>query len=157
MPADDAVLAIHCHAREVADMLPCAGELVEKGGLAAVLVAHQCEGQRGTLRQEITAALGVEFAFFPEPRMRVILFLFAAFFFAAAGLQRFDLDAVRFRQAQGEFVAVKAHFHGVAHGSVFHDFDFRSGYQPHVEKMLTQCSVPSDCRDERRFTDRKLL
>ena len=36
-------LAVHRHAGEVAHMLVGAGQLVEQGGLAAVLVAHQCE------------------------------------------------------------------------------------------------------------------
>ena len=42
-PADLAVLALHRHAREVADMLVGAGQLVKERRLAAVLVARQCE------------------------------------------------------------------------------------------------------------------
>ena len=48
--ADLAVLAVHRDPREVAHMLVGTGELVEEGGLAAVLVARQCEHHRASGR-----------------------------------------------------------------------------------------------------------
>ena len=43
LAAELAGLAVHCHTGEIAHVLIGAGQLVEQGGLAAVLVAHQCE------------------------------------------------------------------------------------------------------------------
>ena len=42
--------AIHGYAGKVAHMLLGTGQLVKQGGLAAVLIAHQCLGQHGTVR-----------------------------------------------------------------------------------------------------------
>ena len=41
-------------------MLVGAGQLVEQRGFAAVLVARQCKGQRGILRQRVLPCLDVE-------------------------------------------------------------------------------------------------
>ena len=43
---DDAVLAVDCHAGDVADMLFAARQLIEKRGLSAVLIAYERKGER---------------------------------------------------------------------------------------------------------------
>ena len=48
--ANGAAFAVHGYAGKVAHMLLGTGQLVKQGGLAAVLVAHQCIGQHGTVR-----------------------------------------------------------------------------------------------------------
>ena len=56
MTADRAVLAADCDTREIAHMLIGTGELVEEGGLAAVLVAHEGEGQKSIVRKRIAVS-----------------------------------------------------------------------------------------------------
>ena len=56
MTADRAVFAADCDTREIADMLIGTGELVEEGGLAAVLVAHEGEGQKSIVRKRIAVS-----------------------------------------------------------------------------------------------------
>ena len=41
LPADLAHFSVDCHAREVADMLAGAGQLIEQCGLSAILIAHK--------------------------------------------------------------------------------------------------------------------
>ena len=57
---DCAALPIHRYTGEIAHMLVCAGQLIEQRGFAAVLVARQCKGQRGILRQRMLLCLDVE-------------------------------------------------------------------------------------------------
>ena len=61
-----AVLAVNRHAGEVTNVLIGTGQLVEEGGLAAVLIADKGKGQLRAGRQLASAALGVEFSFFAK-------------------------------------------------------------------------------------------
>ena len=60
MVLDDAVLAVDRDPGKVADMLIRSRELVEQGGLAAVLVADERIGQQRAVGKGRAAALGVE-------------------------------------------------------------------------------------------------
>ena len=53
MAPDHPVLAVHGDPWEIADMLVSSGELVEQGGLAAVLVASKGERQHSALRERV--------------------------------------------------------------------------------------------------------
>ena len=46
MALDDAILAVDGHAREVADMLVAARQLIKQCGLSAVLIAYEGKGER---------------------------------------------------------------------------------------------------------------
>ena len=69
MTLDRSVLAVDCYSRKVADVLIGACKLVEKGGLAAVLIAYEGKSQERSVRQRISGALRVEAAAFTEARM----------------------------------------------------------------------------------------
>ena len=71
--ADDAVLAVHRDAGEVAHVLVGARELVEEGRLAAVLVADQGVGQRSIVGQGLAGSLAVELALLAVLGMRQVL------------------------------------------------------------------------------------
>ena len=66
---DGTALPVHRDAGEVAHMLVGAGELVEQGRLAAVLVARQRKGQGLALRQGMLALFGVVASAFAQARM----------------------------------------------------------------------------------------
>ena len=51
------LFAVHRHTREIADVLVGAGELVEEGRLAAVLVARQRKGKGRAVGQRVLALL----------------------------------------------------------------------------------------------------
>ena len=59
---DGTALAVHRHAREIAHMLVGTGELVEQGGLTAVLVASQRKGEGPVLGQGILPLFNVVFS-----------------------------------------------------------------------------------------------
>ena len=69
MTLDRPVLAVYGYSREVAYVLVGTCKLVEKGGLAAVLVADEGKSQKRSVRQRIAGALRVEAAAFTEARM----------------------------------------------------------------------------------------
>ena len=71
---DGTALAVHRHAREVAHVLVGTGELVEQGGLTAVLVARQRKGQGLILRQGMLPLLGVVLAALAKTRVLHHLF-----------------------------------------------------------------------------------
>ena len=59
MTAQLALLPVDSDAREVADVLVCACELVEQRGLAAVLVAGERKGDRRALGQGLAKVADV--------------------------------------------------------------------------------------------------
>ena len=143
MAADDAVLAVHRHTGEVAHVLVGTGQLVEQGGLAAVLVAYQGKGQRRAVRQGIAAALGMETAFLTQsgvflgPGQR--LFSFGGF-----RICRGDPDLFRFCQAESQFISVDPQLHGIAHGRQLDHGHFRAGDHAHIQEMLPQGAFSAD-------------
>lgn len=115
-------------------MLVGAGELVEEGGLAAVLVARQGKGQLGPLGEGVLLGLGVILAVLAQAGVGPGLpqggdgIPVDGCFFADGG----HGDLLRVGQAQGQGVAVQAQLHGVAHGGVFHQGDLHPGDDAHV-------------------------
>ena len=97
MSADRAVLPVHRDAGKVAHVLIGAGQLVEKGGFAAVLIAHQGKGQRGSIGKRIAGSFGMEAAFLAQPGMlrRERFFSFALLL--RGGLGEGDIDIFRVR------------------------------------------------------------
>ena len=168
---DHAVLSIHCYAGKVPDSLIGTGELVEERGLATVLIAHQCKGQCGSLRQRITAPLGVKLSTLPQTGMDGLigkLFIGGGLFCCFCSIcsvfsifSRFllygqDLDLGSVRQPKGQLIAVDGEFHGIPHGSVLHHSHFLAGDHTHVKKMLAQSSVSANRSDHGTFSDFQL-
>ena len=138
MAADDAVLAVHGDAGKIAHVLIGAGELVEQRGFAAVLVAHQGEGQLGSVRQGIAAALGMEFALLAQARMGGGPALGRGRGLPDRMGNRQNRDLIRVRQAQGQFIPVDAQLDGVAQGSRLDHGHLHPGDDTHIQKMLPQ-------------------
>ena len=130
--AHRAVLAVHRHAGEVAHVLVGAGKLVEQGGLAAVLVTHQGEGQQRAFGERVAAALGMELAFLAQAGVGDSALAGIVIFRGGRLRHHFSLDFFRVRQAQGQLVAVDAQLHGVAQGRQLHQRRFRAGNHAHV-------------------------
>ena len=139
MPLDGTALAVHRHARKVTDVLVGTGELVEQGGLTAVLVARQRKGQGLILRQGMLPLLGVVLAALTKTRV-------LHHFSVHRGVHRRGLfggghdDLCRVVQTQGQLIAVDAQLHGVAHGRQLYQRDLRPGNQTHIQKVLPQCA-----------------
>ena len=119
------------------------GQLVEQGGLAAVLVAHQGKGQRRAVRQGVAAALGMEAAFLAQAG--VLLGPGRRFFrFGGLRIHRGDPDLFRFRQAEGQFISVDPQLHGIAHGGQLDHGHFRTGDDAHVQEVLAEGAFAAD-------------
>ena len=150
---DGAALPVHRHAGEIAHMLIGAGELVEQGGLAAVLVARQCKGQGRALRHRVFPFLGVVAPALAETRM-LHHFAFPPGMSGGRGTRRRgDCDPGRIVQTQRQLVPMDLQFHRVAHGRKFHQRDPLAGDQPHIQKMLPQGTLPANSIDHGTFAD----
>ena len=136
--ADHAVLPVHRDAGEVAHVLIGAGELVEQGGFAAVLVAHQGKAQKFRVGQGVAAALGVEFALLAQTG--VVLGPGAAGRLPGHGAVQGggDRNLRGVRQAQGQLIAVNPQLHGIAQGGQLDHRHGDAGDQAHIQKMLPQ-------------------
>ena len=155
--ADDAVLAVHCDTREVADVLIGAGELVEKGGLATVLVADEGKSQRLLFRQRRFRLLIVVDATFAETRMLSQRRARRCF----VGVQqrridRFYLNVLGVGQAQRQFVAMHSELHRVAKRRQLHQLHIGTRDEPHIQKMLTQLVLATNGNNLHRFADFQL-
>ena len=143
LTADGAVLAIDGHAREIAHMLVGAGQLVEQCRLAAVLVAHEGEGQQSSVRQRLARALGMELPFLAQARVGRGL---AGGTRRGAGGALFafcDVDLFGVGKAQRQLIAVDAQLHRVAHRRKLDKGHLCAGNDPHIQKMLPQGAFAS--------------
>ena len=150
---DRTALAVHRHAREIADVLVGAGELVEEGRLAAVLVARQCKGKGRAVGQRVLALFGVVASAFAEARVLHRLFTFCLRLFCRRGFGQSDPDAGGIVQPEGQLVAVDAQLHRVAHGGKFDQRDLLTGDQPHIQKMLPQSAFAAHGPDHGGLAD----
>ena len=119
-------------------MLLGAGELVEQGGLAAVLVAHQRVGQDGAIRQRMLPRLAVVLAAFTQTGVIRVTGAVYADMAAAALPDGLDLDL---------------HLHRVAHGGQLHHRHLRAGDHAHIQKMLAQRALTAHPADDGAFAD----
>ena len=67
------LLALHRHTRKIAHMLVGTGQLVEKGGFAAILLTSQRKGKQGPLGQRIFVLLGMVLARLTQSGMGIML------------------------------------------------------------------------------------
>ena len=147
-------LAVHRHAGEIAHVLVGAGELVEQGGLAAVLVARQCKGQGLAVGQGTLALFGVVAAAFAQARVLHHLLRRAGLGGQRApwGWRRPSICAAS-SSRRVSAVAVDLQLHGVAHGRKLHQRHLFPGNQPHIQKMLPQGSRPANGLHYGAFAD----
>ena len=150
---DRTALAVHRHAREIADVLVGAGELVEEGRLAAVLVARQRKGKGGAVGQRVLALFGVVASALAEARVLHRLFTFCRRLFRRRGFGQSDPDAGGIVQPERQLVAVDAQLHRVAHRGKFDQRDLLTGDQPHVQKMLPQSAFAAHSPDHGSLAD----
>ena len=121
-------------------MLIGTGQLVEQGGLSAVLIACQREGQNFPLRKRMLRLLKMVFSALAETRVRAQLTLYPGLlFFRVTDI--FNLDFLCVRQTQGQLIAVNPKLHGISHGRQLHHGHLALGNQPHIQKMLPQLSL----------------
>ena len=133
-------------------MLVRAGELVEKRGLAAVLVAGQGKGQRSSLWQGVFVVLVVVFSSLTQARVLVFVRLFGCMHerFRFGG---FDFDAGRIGLAQRQGVSVDLQLHRIAQRREFGERDYAAGNHAHIEDMLAQRPFPADSGHPGRFAN----
>ena len=137
-------------------MLVGAGELIEQGGLAAVLVAGQRKGEGLVLRQGVLALFDVVLAALAKTRV-------LHHFSIHRGVHRRGLfggghsDLCRVVQTQGQLIAVDAQLHGVAHGCQLYQRDLCPGDQTHIQKMLPQRTGAAHRVHDGAFADRQFV
>ena len=158
MVADGAVFAVDRDAGEVAYMLVGAGELVEKGRLAAVLVTY--EGKRELRVLGAGVALGVLALLRGAGLLTkagvagarsIILAGRAGAGRRGAGQLFFGkhaagLDLRGFARTQGELISAQAHLKRVAHGRHFLQGNHNAWYQAHIKQVAAQFALSAHCR-----------
>ena len=149
------VLAVDRHAREIADVLVRARQLVEERRLAAVLVADERERNRrilGNLRRTVVMVIAWRAVKLADARMRdgkmIVRLRHVRRFFV---VQPFHLQQPRFLEAQRQLIPAHFHLDGIAHRRALHDLDVRARRQAHVEQVMTERARPLHDTDERRL------
>ena len=145
-------------------MLVGAGELVEQGGLAAVLVARQRKGD-GCARGQRVCGTAPFCGRFAKARVGdglhrtqvVLVVMFSFHLFGGAGVHALNVDAFCILQAQGQLVAPQLQFDGVAHGGNLAQGHQRARGEAHVQKMAAQRAGAIHRRDGGGFADRQLI
>ena len=143
-PADFTVLAVHRNARKVSDVLPGAGQLVEERGFSAVLIAYQGKGQERAVRQSRPGPFAAALILLAQPGMMGFFRPLLSFFRYCGRIDESDINFLRFRKAQRELVAMKPHFHRVAHGSQLDQRDLHARDYAHIKEMLTERAFAAD-------------
>ena len=161
MAADDAVLAVDRYTGEIAHVLVGTGQLVEQGGLSAVLVSDQGEFEQRTLGKRALVGLVVIFASLAKSRvgMRGVRLRHAGRrtgigFNQCPFIQPFNFDPGSVRLAQGEGEPPHQQFHRVAQRRQLGQFHHTAGNHAHVEDMLAQGAFSAYRRDDGPFADR---
>ena len=84
--------------------------------------------------------------------LRIVLFcflLFRALFF----LNVLDLNAVRVRKTQRQFIAVDHQFHRIAHRGQLDHSDLRAGKNPHIQEVLSKRAFSANLRNDGAASD----
>ena len=112
-------------------MLIGAGQLVEQGSLAAVLVSCQCEGKKLSFRKGMLICLFVVFASFSKSRMRNGFgTLVSLWSFRTSDVFDFNFGCIC--KAQGQLVAVDPYFNRITHRCIFHHCHICHGNDSHI-------------------------
>ena len=138
-------------------MLVGAGQLVEQGCLAAVLVSDQGKGQKRVIRERVPICLMVVLSILSKSRViRERDFLHPLVLIGAL-LDQFHADLLGIRQAQGQLIAVHLDLHGVAHRGKLDDRELCPRDHAHVQKVLPQGAVSAHSADHRILSDCQFL
>ena len=137
-------------------MLVGAGELIEQGGLAAVLVAGQRKGQCPVFRQGVLPFFDVIPAALAKAWM-LHHFILDRCVHRRDGLGGGDADLRGILQPQGQLVAVDAQLHGVPHGGQLDQGDLCARDQAHIQKMLPQRTGAAHGIHTGTFADRQFV
>ena len=152
MASDDAVLAVHRHAGEIAHMLVGAGQLVEQGGLAAVLVAGQRKVQRlalGDGRAGLAVVVAGGLAQFAHAGMGYHPMAALLTGGPVGGMYIANFNFERVIQTQRQLISPQLQLDGVAHGGYLAQCHLGAGGQAHVQQMLAQRPLSAHGLDER--------
>ena len=144
--ADAAALLVDRDAREVADMLVRARQLVKERRLAAVLVARERKRQQLAVGQRVLALPHVVAAALAEAWMvrRLMRDVDRWMLVRLPARQLLDTNLLRIVDAQCQLILVDAELNGVPHRRELHERDLRARYHAHVEEMLPQRSLSAD-------------
>ena len=134
-------------------MLIGAGQLVEEGCFAAVLIADQSKGKQRSLRKRLPVFLMMIFAVLAKTGVSGRTdFLYARMLVGAFPDRRhFNFTGVC--KAQSQLVAMDLQLHGIAHGGKFHHGCFGSGDDAHIQKMLTKSTFSANPCNHGAFAD----
>ena len=125
-------------------MLPGAGQLVEERGLSAVLIAHQGKSQERAVRQGRPGPFAAALILLTQTGMMGFFRPLLPLFRYCGRIDELDIDFLRLRKAQRELIAMKPHFHRVAHGGQLDQRDFHARDYAHIKEMLTERAFAAD-------------
>ena len=161
--ADHSVLPVHGDAGEIAHVLIGTGELIEQGGLAAVLISRQRKGQHLPFRKGIRRFRIVVFAALAQTGVLDLVVSAVGEFILNDRHLRILMphipgigiheDLLRIRQTQGQFIPVHVQLHGISQRRELFQSDQRSRNEAHIQKMLAKGALSSDLRKHRRLSD----
>ena len=157
MPLDDTVLAADRHAWEIADVLVRAGELVEEGGLAAVLLSRQGKGEYLALGQGMLVLPGMETPAFTQTGMGIVLVegqIVAEIFidrpesllFLSRFLVNLDFQGLGKPECQG--ITVDPDLHRIAHRGHLDQAHLGARDDAHIQEMLAKRAFASNLSDD---------
>jgi len=134
-------------------MLVGTGELVEQGGLTAVLVASQRKGEGPVLGQGILPLFNVVFSALAKAGVIHHFIICRSRRYCRGLFGGGDADLRGIVQPEGQLIAMDAQLHGVAHGCQLDQRDLRPRDQAHIQKMLAQCAAAADGIHNSAFSD----
>ena len=148
---DHAVLAVHRDTGEIAYMLVGAGQLVEQGRFAAVLVARQSKGQRlafGDSVPRFVLVVAGRIVKFPAARMGYRRMPLLRGGCTVAGVNAFNRDLTGVIQAQRQFIPTQFQLDGVPHRRHLPQGDLGARRQPHIQQVAAQGTAAAHRPDQ---------
>ena len=158
--ADRSILSVYGYTGEITNMLVGAGKLIEKCCFATVLVASQCKGKQGILRQRIFIIFIMEPSTFTKTGVRHHLFVKGRIRRPGRvnGIpDRIDFYFFCVGKPQGKLIAVDPYFYRITHRCIFYHGDIRFRDNSHVKEMLAQGTLPANRKNRGTFADRQII
>ena len=153
---DHTVFPIYGHTREIAHMLVGSRQLVKQGRLSTVLVSRQGKGQNLSFRKWMFSLLHMIPSALSKSRM-VHDLLVRRPHFRHGVLHLSNLDFLRIRQTQGQFITMYPHLHWISHGGIFHHSHLRRRNDTHIQKMLPQSALSAYRQHRCHFPNGKVF
>ena len=152
MSFDHAILPVYRHTRKISYMLVRSGKLVKQCRFSTILIADKSIGKQCPLRQRILILLRMIFSFLTKSRMLCRLQPFTAGVAPCSLIDRRNLNLICLRQPERQLISMHLQFHRVTHRCQFHHRHLCPGDHPHIQKMLTQSALSSNCTDHSTLT-----